>query len=240
MAHRRPHPVLRFLAVLLPLLAVIVGVAVVGGNTFGRSWLEHQVRDRIAAAAPVSSPPTVELRDRLVAWSVLCQRFDEVHVVLPGLQLAQDDKIVRADVDLVLRDVAVSERFTRYVAGSLTGTTRFSWQQVSAVIGQDVRPAAGGRVALSYGFTIAGVRVTAQVSAKPELDATGALYLTGIEVVVAGIQVPGSVVKQITDTLVRPIPLGLPRGIEATSVTAEESGVVFGLTGHGVDLTALR
>ncbi len=239
MAGRRRRPAL-LATVLVALLAVFLGVAVVGGNTYGRSWIEGQVRDQLAARTSLSAPPTVELRDPVVAWSVLRLRFDEVHVVLPGLEVGQEGKPIRADVDLVLRDVAASRRFTRYVAGSLTGTTRFSWQQVSAVVGQDVSAAPGGRVALTYGFTIAGVRVTAQASAEPQLDASGSLYLTGVQVVVAGIQVPASIVKQIADSLLRPVPLGLPQGIGATRVTAEPDGLTFGLAGHDVDVTALR
>lgn len=168
------------------------------------------------------------------------QRFDEVHVVLPGLELREVREGVRADVDLVLRDVAASKQFTRYVAGSLTGTTRFSWQQVSAVVGQPVAAAPGGRVALSYVFTIAGVRVTAQVSAKPTLDAAGSLTLTETQVVVAGFQVPASVVQQIADSLVKPVSLGLPQGIKATAVSAEADGLTFTLSGRDVDVTALR
>ena len=143
------------------------------------------MRDRLAAETSLAAPPTVELRDRLVVWSVATQRFDEVHVGLPGLELKELGPGVRADVDLVLRNVTASERFTRYVAGSLTGSTRFSWAQVSAVVGQQITPAAGGRVALSYAFTIAGVKVTAQVSAKPDLDPAGALFLADPQVVVA-------------------------------------------------------
>ena len=237
---RRRRPVLRFLAVVVPLLAVLAAVAVVGGNTIGRQWIERQVRDQLAAQASLSAAPTVELRDRFVAWSVARQRFDEVHVVLPGLELTEVGKGVRADVDLVFRDVAASERFTRYVAGTLTGRTRFSWQTVSAVVGQEITPAADGRVALSYRFAIAGVTVTAQVSAKPGVDAAGALVLSDPQVVVAGFQVPSTMVKQIADSLLKPVPLGLPQGIRATRLTAASDGLVIDLTGTDVDITAVR
>ena len=239
-ATRRRHPVLRLLALAVPLLAIVAGAAVLGGNTLGRQWIEGLVRDRLAAETSLAAPPTVELRDRLVVWSVATQRFDEVHVVLPGLELKELGPGVRADVDLVLRNVTASERFTRYVAGSLTGSTRFSWAQVSAVVGQQITPAAGGRVALSYAFTIAGVKVTAQVSAKPDLDPAGALFLADPQVVVAGVQVPSAMVKQIADSLVKPVPLGLPQGIRATRVTAATEGLLIDLSGTDVDVTALR
>ena len=240
MARRRGSCLGRMLLVLVPLLAILAGVAVVGGNTVGRQWIEGQVRDQLAAQTSLTAPPTVELRDKLVVMSVVKQRFDEVHVVLPGLELREVGQGVRADVDLVLRDVVASKQFTRYVAGTLTGTTRFSWQQLSAVVGQEITSAPGGRVALSYSFTIVGSKVTAQVSAKPELDSTGALFLSDPQIVLAGIQLPPALVKQVTDTLLQPVPLGLPQGIKATKVTADASGLVFELAGKDVDVTALR
>ncbi len=240
MAARRRRPLLRLLLVLAPLLAVIAGVAVVGGNTYGRQWIEGQVRLQLAAQTSLTAAPTVELRDRIVALSVARQRFDEVHVVLPGIELKEVREGVRADIDLVLRDVVASKQFTRYVAGSLSGTTTFSWQQVSSVVGQPISAAPGGRVALTYAFTVAGIKLTAQVSAKPAINAAGALYLADPDVVVAGFQVPSTAVKQIADALLTPVPLGLPQGITATSVSAEPAGLTFALSGKNVDVTALR
>ena len=60
------------------------------------------------------------------------------------------------------------------------------------------------------------------------------------QVVVAGVQVPSAMVKQIADSLVKPVPLGLPQGIRATRVTAATEGLLIDLSGTDVDVTALR
>ena len=50
-ATRRRHPVLRLLAIAVPLLAIVAGAAVLGGNTQGWQWIEGLVRG--------SSPPRI-------------------------------------------------------------------------------------------------------------------------------------------------------------------------------------
>ena len=50
-ATRRRHPVLRLLAIAVPLLAIVAGAAVLGGNTLGRQWIEGLVRACMMAPA---------------------------------------------------------------------------------------------------------------------------------------------------------------------------------------------
>ncbi len=225
--------------VLVVVVGVLLGIAVVGGNTIGRAWLEQRVRSQLAAQLVLSGPPTVEIRDRIVALSLIRQRFDDVHVVLPGVQLATFGTGVRADVGLVLEDVRVSDDFTRYVAGTLRGTTEFSWEQITAVVQHPVAPAQGGRVSITYEIMIAGFKTNANVSAKPAVDQAGSLILAEPAVVVAGIQVPAAVVKQISDALMKPINLGLPGSLRAVDVTASPMGLMVHLEGKDVDLSAL-
>ncbi len=238
-ARTRRSPLARLVVVLVPILVVVAGVLVGGGNTLGRRYLEQQVSDQLVAKTDLTASPTVEIRDSVVVWSMVRQRFDHVRIVLPGLALDQVAG-VRTDLDVVLRDVTVRDGYATVVAGSLSGTSRFTWDQVSTAAGFPVAPASGGRVAASYRLTVAGLAVTAEVTARPTITSAGELTLVEPDVSVAGYALPPSLVQQVVDALIRPVSLPLPQGIRATEVEVRDEGLVVALTGTDVEVTALR
>ncbi len=226
--------------VALVVAIVIVAAAVVGGNTVGKQYAEKQTAVTIQTRANLALPPTVTISDSMFSWSVLRQRFDQVHVVIPALPVKVLDTYLRPAIDVTLTDVVASDMFSTYVAGHLEGTATLPYDQLGSLAGNvSITPVGTDKISAQITVPVAGTQIHGVVTAVPSIDSSGRLTFTSPTLSVAGITIPPAVVASVLTGVLQPIDLPLPGGIKATSASVTQNGLMVGIRGDDVNVTRL-
>jgi hypothetical protein len=191
---------------------------------------EDRVGAAIAERGGLQGEPEVDITGFPFLTQALGGRYDEVRVSATAAQLGQPEG-TRADVALHGVQVPLSDALGGSVdqvpVDRIDGTATLSYDLLSAQLGPDTTLEPEGD----------GLRITRTVDVlgqRLRLTAAGQVTLEGSDLVVdvsqasgAGVEVPGWLLEQAADLLdLRYTVPTLPFGLQLTSVTPAEDGVV--------------
>ena len=213
---------------LLVVLVVLLGLAAVADRV-AVGVAEDRVAETIAERGELSGTPEVSIE----GWPFLTQavggEYQDVRIRLTAEDLDQPEG---TSADVRLRGVRLP--LSDVLAGSVTeipvdrvdGTVTLSYELLSRELGTDTTLVPEGE----------GLRLTKTVSVlgyDVPLTAVGTVALDGQDLVVdvdeagaAGVDLPGAVVEAAGDALDLRYPIELPFGLELTSVTPGDDGVL--------------
>lgn len=230
----------RGMRALLIVLLLVAGLLLVADRV-GVGLAEKAVADRLAGSGVVSGTPDVQIRGFPFLTQALGGRYDDVHVALTAAELGQPDG-TRADVSLhgvqvPLSDV-VSGSVRQVPVDDIDGTATLSYALLAARLGGDTTLRREGD----------GLRITRTVDLAGQtipLTATGTVTLDGNSLVIdvseaagAGVALPGFLVSRAGDLLdLRYDVPALPFGLQLTSVTPADDGVVVHVRAENTVLT---
>jgi hypothetical protein len=217
------------LVVLVVIVAVLLGIGLLADRAVEK-WAEGYVADQLTEQAGLAGTPEVDVRGFPFLTQALDGRYEDVRISLTADELGQPEG-TSADVRLTGVHVPLSNVVSGDVqevpVDRIEGTATLSYELLSAELGGDSTLSLDGD----------GLRVTKTVELLGytlPLTASGTVTLDGDELVVdveraagAGVEVPGFLVEQASDLLdLRYAVPALPFGLQLTSVTPAEDGVV--------------
>ncbi len=230
-AARRTGRALIGLAVVVALLAA----ALVVGDTVGRHYAENRAAQAILQRSGLVS--NVAITDQLFVVSVMRQHFDNVDVSFPAMPISAGARSLTPKVSVNLTDVAATDSFSRFVAGKATAVASLTWSQVSTLAGYTVAPDGNG-IVVTMNYTLYGIKVTGTVTGTPTIKG-GKLVLTNTALKVAGVDVPPAITSYLLAEVTKPVELGLPKPLVATSLAVTQDALTITAQGTDVDVTAL-
>ena len=220
---------MKALVVLVVIVAVLLGIGLLADRAVER-WAEGYVADQLTEQAGLAGTPDVDVRGFPFLTQALSGTYEDVRISLTADELGQPEG-TSADVRLVGVQIPLSAVLSGEVqevpVDRIEGTATLSYELLSDQLGGDSTLTPEGD----------GLRVTKTVEILGytlPLTASGTVSLDGDELVVdverasgAGVEVPGFLVDQASDLLdLRYAVPALPFGLQLTSVTPAEDGVV--------------
>ncbi len=162
-------------------------------------------------------------------------KFDDIRLSDHDVTLdGRNGSLHVSSVVVTLRSVTVSRDFTSATAARTTATAGIDYADLSAALGVHVTYADAGRVRASASTTVAGVKVTGTVTARPVVR-NGALAFVSPQVDVNGVDVPPAAAEALAGVFGDPIPLsGLPYGLTVRSLRATASGIVLSVSARNL------
>src|SRR5690606_19871428 len=146
-----------------------------------------------------------------------------------GKQAATIDRL-----DLALRDVRVGDE--QLTAGTVDGTALVGYAALSEFGGADVSYLENGRITIDFNAPVGGQTVSGTLTGRPTMT-DGQFTLAEPQLRVAGLDLPQSLVDALLSSLLRTFRLpDLPFDVSLTSVSANESGLDFGLAGREITI----
>lgn len=224
---------------LLVVVLLLLGLAVVADRV-AAGVAEDRVGAAIAERAALSGEPEVDIAGFPFLTQAIGGRYDEVQISLTADELGQPEGTA---ADVVLHGVevplsaALSGSVDQVPVERIDGTATLSYALLSSELGSDTTLEPEGD----------GLRITRTVEILGQqvpLTAAGDVVLEGSDLVVdveqaagAGVEVPDWLLEQATDLLdLRYTVPALPFGLQLTSVTPDEEGVVVTVEAAGVVL----
>lgn len=234
---------MRALRVVVILLLVLGGLFV-AADRIAVQLAENEAAGQIQRSQDLNEKPSVSIQGFPFLTQVVDRRLDEVEAELDGITAETTGLALRVDqVDVVLRDVRISEGYSSATAGQATGRVLITYP--------DLTEAAPPGVTIGYGGTGAGeskVKVTAGfpvpiLGQELERSLTSTVSIAGRNTVqlqadeVPFSDIPGAEeeIRKRTD-FQRTID-GLPSGLELKRVEATEQGIAILVNGTDVELS---
>jgi hypothetical protein len=220
---------------LLVTLVVLLVLAVVADRV-AVAVAEDRVAEAIEQRGDLAGIPDVDIEGWPFLTQVVAGDYEDVRIRLDAADLGQPEG-TSADVRLNGLHVPLSDLLGSSVeqipVDRIDGTVTLSYELLSRELGTDTTLAPEGD----------GLRVAKTVEVLGQevpLTAVGTVTLDGQDLViavdgatVAGVDLPGSVVRAASDALDLRYALQLPFGLELTGVSPGEDGVL--VTGGAVD-----
>jgi len=203
----------------LALVALVLLGLLVVADLVARNVAESKLADHIDAQEGVQGTE-VDIHGFSFLTQLVSSEFAEVDVTFPALSTdpgsGQDLQV--HDVRLTLYDVETSETFTRAVASRVEGTGTVSYEQLSELLGVELRfdPASAG-----LRLSIPGRRISTVV--QPSVDSSQGFVLGDVPAAFArmlrsdGFGFTG-VPDEVSVTAVKPSETGLRVSLEAQDV----------------------
>lgn len=229
----------RLLGVLLTLVVVIVALAV--GLAFLldgriRTEADQRIATSLRDSVPFTVTPTVRTEGYPYVWHLVTRNFPSVRVQGAEMPVKVDEQTTLPlyEVDFTLRNVSPDTKVIK--AGSLSGTGRLAYADLSRLAQSEIKPVGGDRVAVErdievYGFTLKG-RLTAGLELNQQAQS---LSVRDPELDVAGVRVPDQATDAIVASIVQPFVVPLPYGLRLDAVTPTEDGVRVDVVGQDVE-----
>lgn len=223
---RRRHRTARWL-----LIAALVLVALlVAADRIGCLIAERVAADTLQDSQHLEHRPDVHVDGFPFLTQLVAGHFDQIRASTTDVVTGSGQRSLRIDeISAKLRDVDVSRDFSRATAGTLRATGKIAFSDLSRALGLPVRYADGGRVVVSASATVAGQRVSGNVSAVPQIvDQT--LRFAQPRISVARGTVPQPVADALAAAFGAPLSLrGLPFGLTVQDVHADPDTLVITL-----------
>jgi LmeA-like phospholipid-binding len=132
--------------------------------------------------------------------------------------------------DLRLTTGTVTMEPDSLTAQAVSGRASMSYQDLSSLVGLPITSGGQNRLQLQYSVALFGTELSAEVSAVPQVDpATHTLALTDPQVSIVGFDLPSAAVQQVVDSVVKPLDLALPYGLNLVGFEpdADQVTIVF-------------
>ncbi|MFF8280240.1 DUF2993 domain-containing protein [Streptomyces lateritius] len=227
---------MRALRILL-IVAVVLGGIFVGIDRLAVGYAESEAADRVRLGPARAGSTDVDIKGFPFLTQLMDKRFDEVDVVLTGVEATAGKRKIRiSEMSATLHDVTLNGDSTGARAATADGTALISYADLTAAAERDVRIAYGGngKVKVTGGIQILGRTVTRSVLSTVTLVDGHTIRVRADEVPGEGIPGVEQLVRQRTD-FDRRIG-GLPTGMKLEKVEAREDGVAITVTGKDVVL----
>jgi hypothetical protein len=217
---------------LLVVVLLLLGLLVVG-DRIAVGFAEDEVATQIAEKGGLEGTPDVDITGFPFLTQAIGGRYDDVRISLTAAELGQPEG-TRADIALhgvrVPLSAVLSGSVSEVPVDRIDGTATLSYALLSAQLEGDTAVTREG----------GGLRITRTVEVLGQtvpLTAAGTVTLDGNDLVVdvqqvagAGVDVPDWLLSRATDLLdLRYTVPALPFGLQLTSVTPADDGVVLGL-----------
>lgn len=227
---------MRALRVLL-IVAVVLGGIFVGLDRLAVAYAESEAADRVRLGATAAGSTEVDIKGFPFLTQAMDQRFDEVDVVLTGVEATAGSRKIRiSEMSATLHDVTVDGGYTSAKAGTATGSALISYADLTAASDRDVKIEYGGngKVKVTGGVEILGRTITRSVVSTVTLVGGDTIRVRADEVPGEGIPGLEGLIRERTD-FDRKIG-GLPQGMKLEKVEARADGVAIAVTGKDVVL----
>ncbi|MET9372568.1 DUF2993 domain-containing protein [Streptomyces sp. NPDC002992] len=228
---------MRALRVLL-IVAVLLGGVLVGVDRIAAAYAESEAADRVRLGPARAASTDVDIKGFPFLTQLMDRRFDEVDVVLTGVEATAGGRKIRiGEMTAALHDVTLNEDRTSARAGTVSGTALISYADLAAASEREVKVAYGGdgKVKVTGGVEILGRTVTRSVVSTVTLIDGNTIRVRADRVPGGGIPGLEDLVRQRTD-FDRQIG-GLPDGMKLEKVEAREDGVAISVSGRNIALT---
>jgi hypothetical protein len=228
---------MRALRVLL-IVAVLLGGILVGLDRIAAAYAESEAADRVRLGPARAASTDVDIKGFPFLTQLMDRRFDEVDVVLTGVEATAGGRKIRiGEMTAALHDVTLNEDHTSARAATVSGTALISYADLAAASEREVKVAYGGngKVKVTGGVEILGRTVTRSVVSTVTLIDGNTIRVRADRVPGDGIPGLEDLVRQRTD-FDRQIG-GLPEGMKLEKVAAREDGVAISVSGKNVALT---
>jgi hypothetical protein len=228
---------MRALRVLL-IVAVLLGGILVGLDRIAAAYAESEAADRVRLGPARAASTDVDIKGFPFLTQLMDRRFDEVDVVLTGVEATAGGRKIRiGEMTAALHDVTLNEDHTSARAATVSGTALISYADLATASEREVKVAYGGngKVKVTGGVEILGRTVTRSVVSTVTLIDGNTIRVRADRVPGDGIPGLEDLVRQRTD-FDRQIG-GLPEGMKLEKVAAREDGVAISVSGENVALT---
>ncbi|MFD7321827.1 DUF2993 domain-containing protein [Streptomyces sp. NPDC059875] len=227
---------MRALRILL-IVAIVLGGLFVGVDRLAVAYAESEAADRVRLGPARAGSTDVDIKGFPFLTQAMDKRFDEVDVVLTGVDATAGGRKIRiGELTAALHDVTLNEDYTSARAGTVSGTALISYADLAAASEREVKVAYGGngKVKVTGAVEILGRTLTRSVVSSVTLVDGDTIRVRADEVPGDGIPGLEGLVRKRTD-FDREIG-GLPAGMKLEKVEAREDGVAITVTGKDVVL----
>lgn len=224
-------------------IVVLVAALLVAGLAYADGRIRRQVETEAARTLQTRlgtpQPPQVTIDGFPFLTQVVVQSLSSVRVVADQVGLTTEAPLVVDHVDLVLTDVASTDRFATLTASQLEGTALVGYDQLPALAGVPLTYAGNGLFRVETTTTLLSVPVKATVTGGLALDVRDqTVGLSNPEVVVAGVDLPDVAAKAVVQAVAQPVPIrGIPFDLQVTALRPLDDGLHANLAGDNVALS---
>ncbi|WOX23533.1 DUF2993 domain-containing protein [Streptomyces solicathayae] len=230
---------MRALRVVLIVAVLLIG-ALVGADRLAVAYVESEAADRVMLGPVRAGSTEVDIKGFPFLTQVADRRFDQVDVVVTGMETQAGKRKIRiSELSVALHDVTVDGDWAGGKARSLTGTALVSYGDLTKAADSNVSVAYGGngkvKVTGSFKLPLIGRTVTRSVVSTVTLVDGNTIRVRADEVPGEGIPGLEDLVRSRTD-FERSIG-DLPAGMKLERIEARADGVAIAVTGTNVALT---
>lgn len=230
---------MRALRIVLVVAVLLVG-GLIGVDRLAVAYVESEAADRVMLGPIRAGSTEVDVKGFPFLTQVADRRFDEVDVVVTGMETQAGKRKIRiSELSVALHDVTVDGDWAGGKARSLTGTALVSYADLTKAADSNVSLAYGGngkvKVTGSFKIPLIGRTMTRSVVSTVTLVDGNTIRVRADEVPGEGIPGLEELVRSRTD-FERSIG-DLPAGMKLERIEAREDGVAIAVTGTNVALT---
>lgn len=228
----------RWPLVLLILVLVLVGAAV-AADRIALGIAEDRAATALQSSQDLNHKPDVTVEGFPFLTQLAAGTFDEIVVSAHDVTVGKAHDVHLQQVVVDLRDVTVPSDYSTVHAARATADGSFGYDELSHLLGTQVRAGSGGRLIAEPTVHVLGQTFTGTVSAVVHASTGRGLTFDRPRVSVNGVNVPPVVARLLAQVFARTISLaGLPFHIQVTGVAVTPNALVVKLAGR--DLTYRR
>lgn len=213
----------------LAIVAVLLGGAWIADST-ARAVEERDVAAEVATALGADEATTsVHLGGFPFSLTYLTRSVPQASIEVASFPTTIAGAPVTV-TDLQLTTGTVTTGSDAITAQAVSGRASMSYRDLSSLVGLPITYGGQNRLQLEYSVTLLGQQFSAEVSALPQVDpTTHKLALTDPQVSIVGFALPSAAVQHVVDTVVKPLDLALPYGLNLVGFepTANQVTIVF-------------
>lgn len=217
----------------------LVGAGVYLGDGYAERRVEQQAAADLQAELGTPDRPKVDVAGSPFLTQVAAQSIGQIDLDADQVGAQREGALALAHLDLVLTEVSTDDWFASMTAAHAEGNALIDWATMQTLIGAPLRYLGDSRVEIVSTTKVVGREVQATINGTPRLDVEDQTIVLGEATVrVAGVDLPKFTAQALARAVLKPIPLdGLPLGLTAIAINAQDDGVRTDVVGDNLPIT---